>query len=54
MSMRRDRGYRAEMKCMRRLDARLCDMHDEGSCHKVNMRWTAIRLCESLDLLRVA
>ena len=29
--MRQDRGYRVEMKYMRRLDARLCDMHGEGS-----------------------
>ena len=30
-SMRQDRGYRAEMKYMRHLDAWLCDMHGDGS-----------------------
>ena len=34
---------------MRCLDAWLCDMHGEGFCHEVDMRRTAMRLCESLD-----
>ena len=36
--MRTDRGHRVEMKYMRDLDARLCDMHDKGSQHEVSMR----------------
>ena len=36
--MRTDRGHRVEMKYMRRLDARLCDMHGKESQHEVSMR----------------
>ena len=35
--MRTDRGHGVEVKYMRCLDARLCNMHGKGSQHEVSM-----------------
>ena len=42
--MRMDRGHRVEMKYMRCLDVRLCNMHGEGDRYEVTMRRPLLRV----------